>query len=88
MTEEEPFTRRGAKLQSSRTLPVIGSTSLSKRLMNSAATTAVFGLLVQKIVAGLTDRLGASIERFRAGFLSNFSKIAVFAMGNRIYARD
>lgn len=40
------------------------------------ATTAVFGLLVQKIVAGLTDRLGTSIERFRAGFLSNFSKIA------------
>lgn len=40
------------------------------------ATTAVFGLLMQKIAAGLVDRLGTSIERFRAGFLNNFGKIA------------
>lgn len=54
---------------------------------------AAMGLLTQKIMAGIADRLTGAIERFRVGFIANFGKIAdaatkvlllVFSIGDAI----
>lgn len=37
---------------------------------------AAFGLLAQKVVSNLADKLGGAVERFRTGFVANFGKIA------------
>lgn len=42
---------------------------------------AAMGLLSQKIMSGLADRLTTSIQRFRVGFVANFGKIADAATG-------